>query len=82
MVIESKDASDVAETLGRSLLGVARNPANFKGLPDGFWGYYARGHDGKGVFGVFVAYSESGSDIDEMLSMYEDWAGRKTEGVK
>ena len=47
---------------------------NFQKLPDSFWGYFARGHDKKGAFGVIVTYSEDGNDVDELISMYEKWA--------
>lgn len=78
MAIESEDASKVAEALAKNLLGVSKNPANFAGLPDDFWGYYAKGHDKKGSFGVFVAYSQKKSDIDEFIQRYEEWAKSKT----
>ena len=38
-----------------------------------FWGYFARGHDTKGKFGVIVTYSEDGKDVDGLIKMYEDW---------
>jgi hypothetical protein len=55
---------------------VARNISNFQRLPDDFWGYYAMGHDKKGKFGVIVTYSEQGTDIEDLLIMYRDWADK------
>ena len=75
-MIESEDASKVAETLAKNLLGVAQNPVNFQKLPDSFWGYFARGHDKKGNFGVFVTYSENESDVDDLIKIYEDWLAK------
>ncbi len=75
-MIESEDASKVAETLAKNLLGVAKNPVNFQKLPDSFWGYFARGHDKKGNFGVFVTYSENESDVDDLIKIYEDWLAK------
>jgi hypothetical protein len=57
----------------KNLIGVTRSKSNFERLPDTFWGYYARGHDDKGRFGVIVTYSEKGEDIDELLKAYEQW---------
>ena len=51
-MIESEDASSVAATLAKNLMGVAKNKSSFEKLPDNFWGYYARGHDSKGEFGI------------------------------
>ena len=48
-----------------------------KKLPDNFWGYYARGHDSKGEFGIFVAYSQDKKDIDGLIKTYEEWTGKK-----
>ena len=72
-MIEPEDASAVANMLAKNLAQVSRNRRNFERLPDTFWGYFARGHDSKGKFGVFVAYSEAGSDVDELIHMYENW---------
>lgn len=72
-MIESDDASKVLETVAKNLIGVSRDKANFQKLPDSFWGYFARGHDKKGKFGVIVTYSEKGTDVDELISMYEKW---------
>ena len=72
-MLEANDAVRVVDTLAGNLAGVAKNPANFRGLPDGFWGYYARGHDGKGRFGVIVAYSEDPAAVDDLMGMYEEW---------
>lgn len=75
-MIEIKDATKVLETLARDLVGVSKNEANFQRLPDTFWGYFARGHDAKGKFGIIVTYSEDGSDVDNLIKMYEEWASR------
>ncbi|MDI1495043.1 MAG: hypothetical protein K8823_349 [Cenarchaeum symbiont of Oopsacas minuta] len=76
-MIESDDASKVASTLAKNLMGVAKNTSSFERLPDSFWGYYARGHDSKGEFGIFVAYSEKKTDIDNLIETYEKWTGEK-----
>ena len=68
-MIESEDASSVAATLAKNLMGVAKNKSSFEKLPDNFWGYYARGHDSKGEFGIFVAYSQDKKDIDGLRSI-------------
>ena len=73
-VITDADAAAVADALARNLLGVSKDKANFRGLPDSFWGCFARGHDSRGQFGVFVAYSEDGSDIDSLVEQYKRWA--------
>jgi len=75
-MIEKEDAVKVLQTVAENLLGVAGNPTNFQRLPDNFWGYYAKGHDKKGKFGVIVTYSEQGSDIENLLTMYRDWADK------
>ncbi len=75
-MIDPKDASAVADVLAKNLLGVAKNPVNFQKLPDSFWGYFARGHDKKGGFGIFVAYSEDESDIDGLIGIYEQWVAK------
>ncbi|HXG07567.1 MAG TPA: hypothetical protein VNI77_09615 [Nitrososphaera sp.] len=72
-MIEAEDAVMVVETIAKNLIGVSRNRSNFERLPDTFWGYYARGHDAKGMFGVIVTYSENGSDVDDLIRMYEQW---------
>lgn len=81
-MISPEDASRVAGALAGNLLDVSKSPANFQGLPDKFWGYFAKGHDGKGVFGVFVAYSEKTSDIDELIKIYRSWAEGQKPDVK
>lgn len=73
-MIESQDAKKVVEVIGNNLIGVSHDSNNFVKLPDSFWGYFARGHDKKGTFGVIVTYSEEGKDVDELISMYEKWA--------
>ena len=37
-MIESEDASSVAATLAKNLMGVAKNKSSFEKLPDNFWG--------------------------------------------
>ncbi len=73
-MIEANDAKKVVEVIGNNLIGVSHDSANFIKLPDSFWGYFARGHDIKGKFGVIVTYSEDGADVDEIIKMYEEWA--------
>ena len=58
-MIEADDAVRVLDTVAKNLMGVSYNKSNFERLPDTFWGYFARGHDGKGKFGVIVTYSEN-----------------------
>lgn len=72
-MIESKDAENVVGTIAKNLMGVSKNQVNFQKLPDVFWGYFARGHDQKGKFGVIVTYSENGDDVDNLIQMYEEW---------
>ncbi len=72
-MIESKDAENVVNTIAKNLMGVSKNQVNFQKLPDIFWGYFARGHDQKGKFGVIVTYSENGEDVDNLIQMYEEW---------
>ncbi len=73
-MIDAADAKKVVEVIGNNLIGVSHDSANFIKLPDSFWGYFARGHDAKGKFGVIVTYSEDGEDVDEIIKMYEEWA--------
>ena len=75
-MLEADDAIRVVDTVAKNLMGVANNKSNFERLPDTYWGYYARGHDGKGRFGVIMTYSENGADVDELLKMYEQWASK------
>jgi hypothetical protein len=75
-MIEIEDAIRVVDIIAKNLLGVANNRSNFGRLPDTYWGYYARGHNSKGRFGVIVAYSENGNDVDELLRMYEQWVAK------
>lgn len=75
-MIEKEDAVKVLQTIAENLLGVAGNASNFQRLPDDYWGYYAKGHDKKGKFGVIVTYSEQGADIEDLLIMYRDWADK------
>ncbi len=73
-MIEYNDAKKVVEVIGNNLIGVSHDSNNFQKLPDSFWGYFARGHDTKGTFGVIITYSEEGKDVDELIKMYEKWA--------
>ncbi len=75
-MIEQEDAKKVAEVIGHNLIGVAHDANNFQKLPDSFWGYYARGHDKKGAFGVIVTYSEDKGDVDNLIKMYEEWVAK------
>ena len=75
-MIEAEDAVKVVETVAKNLIGVANNKANFARLPDTYWGYYARGHDSKGKFGIILTYSEDGSDVDELIKTYEQWLAK------
>lgn len=80
-MIESGDASVVVDTLAKNLAGVAMNKSNFAKLPDTYWGYYARGHDGKGgKFAVIVTYSEKDGDVDDLVEMYEQWIAKNKAG--
>ena len=75
-MIEQNDAKKVVEVIGNNLIGVSHDSKNFVKLPDSFWGYFARGHDKKGIFGVIVTYSEEGKDVDELIKMYEKWTAK------
>lgn len=75
-MIEQEDAKKVAEVIGHNLIGVAHDTNNFQKLPDSFWGYFARGHDTKGAFGVIVTYSEDVKDVDNLIKMYEEWVAK------
>ena len=75
-MIEAENAVRVVDTIAKNLIGVSNNKSNFEKLPDTFWGYFARGHDSKGKFGVIVTYSENGNDIDELIKMYEQWVAK------
>ena len=72
-MIEATDAKKVVEVIGNNLIGVSHDSNNFQKLPDSFWGYFARGHDKKGTFGVILTYSEEEKDVDELIKMYEKW---------
>ena len=62
---------------------ITRFKLSFQKLPDSFWGYFARGHDKKGTFGVqIVTYSEDGKDVDELMKMYEEWAEQNKPTVR
>jgi len=75
-MIEVEDAVRVVDTVAKNLIGVSNNRSNFERLPDTFWGYYAKGHDGKGKFAVIITYSENTGDIDELIKIYEQWVGK------
>jgi len=72
-MIEKQNAQKVVEVIANNLYGVAKDTKNFEKLPDIFWGYYARGHDSNGKFGVIITYSESEKDVDDLIAKYEDW---------
>jgi hypothetical protein len=73
-MLEADDAIRVIEAISSNLIGLSKNKLNFARLPDTFWGYFARGHDGKGKFAVIITYSESDEDVDELIKIYERWA--------
>ena len=73
-MINQEEAKKVVEVIGNNLIGVSHDSNSFQKLPDSFWGYFARGHDKKGTFGVIITYSEDGKDVDELMKMYEEWA--------
>jgi hypothetical protein len=75
-MIEVEDAVRMVNTVAKNLIGVSNNTSNFEKLPDTFWGYFARGHDGKGRFAVVVTYSENIDDVDELIKMYEQWVAK------
>jgi len=82
-MIKQEDAKKVVEVIGNNLIGVSHDSNDFQKLPDSFWGYFARGHDTKGTFGVIVTYSENGKDVDELIDMYEKWAKKnKTKDIE
>jgi len=82
-MIKQEDAKKVVEVIGNNLIGVSHDSNNFQKLPDSFWGYFARGHDAKGTFGVIITYSENGKDVDELIDMYEKWAKKnKTKDIE
>lgn len=75
-MIEQPDAKKVVEVIGNNLIGVSHDSSSFQKLPDKYWGYFARGHDSKGAFGVIVTYSEDVKDVDSLIKMYEQWADK------
>lgn len=75
-MIEQHDAKKVVEVIGNNLIGVSHDSNSFQKLPDNYWGYFARGHDSKGAFGVIVTYSEDPKDVDSLIKMYGQWADR------
>ena len=74
LMLEADDAIRVIDAISSNLIGLSKNKLNFARLPDTFWGYFARGHDGKGKFAVIITYSESDEDVDELIKIYERWA--------
>ncbi|HET7148086.1 MAG TPA: hypothetical protein VFI73_06245 [Candidatus Nitrosopolaris sp.] len=74
LMLEADDVIQVIHTISSNLIGVSKNKVNFGRLPDTFWGYFAKGHDGKGKFAVIVTYSENSEDIEELIKIYERWA--------
>jgi hypothetical protein len=72
-MLEADDAIKVIHAIASNLNDISKNNINFAKLPDTFWGYFARGHDGKGKFAVIISYSESGEDVDELIRIYERW---------
>ena len=66
-MIEQDDAKKVVEVIGNNLIGISHDSNSFQKLPDSFWGYFARGHDKKGTFGVIIAYAEGGKEVDELI---------------
>jgi hypothetical protein len=74
IMIEADDAIKVVKSVAENLMGVAMNKSNFERLPDSYWGYFARGHDDKGKFGIIIAYSESSDDVIQLIEMYQQWA--------
>ncbi len=76
-MIEADDAIKVVDTVAKNLMGVAKNKSNFERLPDSYWGYFARGHDSKGKFGVIITYSENSEDVIQLIEMYQQWAIKK-----
>lgn len=75
-MIEQEDAKKVVEVIGNNLIGVSHDSNNFSKLPDSFWGYFARGHDKKGTFGVIVTYSENQEDVDDLIKRFEEWVAK------
>lgn len=78
-MIEAEDAVRMVDAVAKNLIGVSNNRSNFGRLPDTFWGYFARGHDGKGMFAVIITYSENKGDVDELIKMYELWVAKSKE---
>lgn len=81
-MIEAEDAIRVLDMAAKNLMGLSNNRSNFGRLPDTFWGYFARGHDGKGRFAIIVTYSENASDVDELIKMYEQWVAKSKAAAK
>jgi hypothetical protein len=76
-MIEADDAIKVLNTVAKNLMGIAMNKSNFERLPDSYWGYFARGHDSKGKFGIIITYSENSEDVIQLIEMYQQWAIKK-----
>ena len=81
-MIDQSDAKKVVEVIGNNLIGVSHDSKSFQKLPDSYWGYFARGHDRKGAFGVIVTYSEDPKDVDSLIETYEQWAERNKKPEK
>ena len=81
-MIEKEDAKKVVEVIANNLYGVSKDAKNFQKLPDSFWGYFARGHDKKGTFGVIITYSEEGKDVDDLIKKYEEWSKQNKDSSK
>ena len=79
-MIEQTDAKKVVEVIGNNLIGVSHDSNSFQKLPDSYWGYFARGHDKKGAFGVIVTYSEDAKDVDSLINIYEEWVSKNKPG--
>lgn len=76
-MLKESDVKKVVEVVGNNLIGVSHDSNNFRGFTGDHWGYYARGHDEKGFFGVILTYSESESDVDHIMKLYKEWAAKK-----
>ena len=75
-MINADDAKKVVETLGNNLIGVSHDAKSFARLPDSYWGYFARGHDSKGAFGIIITYSKDEDDVDSLIAAYKEWADK------
>ena len=78
-MIEKEDAKKVIEVLGNNLIGVSHDSKNFLKLPDTFWGYFARGHDQKGAFGVIIVIT---SYSIHYTKLYDDYLQKEVQIIK